>query len=1719
MRGQAGIHNRRGREGPRGPGGEAEEDGDTLYREAENDITDVNERFNYELERYQNGEMDKNEMFHLGNPQGVMRTFLPELPIVMRQRVIRKGSEKKHNVSLSTITDMPAMISDPIFVFQRDANTIGILTDMTDNDGKNVCVAIELGKTIQDGKEYLEVNDIRSFHGREVKYIVEPIVYNNTLRYANKEKGLAWLSSASQPVQQEIDKQDLISAANIVRNFENPSVSDENLREGRGTLTDDELSYENDPVAKMTGRQIRTARLRRAFAERERQRMVNAVQELARKLHLDNVDIVTDTSTLQGRRAKAKGFYSRSTGRITIVIQNHADIRDVEQTLLHEAVAHYGLRQLFGEHFDTFLDNVFQNADENVRRHIIELAEKHGWDFRTATEEYLASLAENTNFENSMMTGWWNKIKQLFLAMLHKIGFEGFTGVTLSDNELRYILWRSYENLAEPGRYRSIIGEVRDIAKQHELGVGNYATTDSQDRAADILGEQRMEEADRQFNEELERYQNGRMDKNEMFHLGNPQDVMRLFLPDLPIVMRSRIINKASHTKHNVDIKTLTNLPQMISQPIFVFIRSDKALGVLTEIKDREGKNVCVAIELNKRIQDGGTYLEVNDVRSIHGRDAENLILPIIHNNTLAFVDKEKGLAWLSSASYNYQQEIDKQDLVSAANIVRNFENPSVEGAELTNNNDKLNRTTEYRRNRTDKTDGANASRLEEANRHFNEELDAFKAKTHKGLLHLGQPGRILNACGINAELTLSPTVLSRKLKQHGLDVDDIKGLAGAIQKPILVYKHGDVHPNIVVVTDLTAKGGKISIAIELDGKGNVVELNNVSSVHSKVATTELERISNMRDGYLEQALRWVDKNKVSDWLGIADLNSPIHANNPKLVSVANILQNFENPSVEGEKNNDNVLYREADDAEEDLGHEWQDEYDRRTLSAAFKFTEAAQDGMKSVSILQDVISKETGKPIKEDENVWALQNRLSSTNKYEQDYFYENYYKPLMRAVGNLVKAGARYNELGRNMEDAQDDILKYLISKHGIERNAHFREVAAMEARRPYEESIEEIRKAVEEGEITQEEADKQIEKLTEQANEAEEKSRIDTQTRDYSGLSELYNNKIDFDDLAEQYVSDFESKFDTADLWNKINAATKATLRKTYEAGLISRSGYEATRDMYQYYIPLRGWSNDVASEMYNYKGQQGVGGRIMKRAKGRKSLAENPLAVIGRMGQDGILQANKNRVKQRLYNLAIGHDTSLLSISKQWYVNEGTKENPDWQRAYPELSGDMGADEVAAALKEFDEEMKALQEEGMATQRRDGLTLKYHTTTMQEQQHRVNVSIGGREYNIYVNGNPRAAQAINGELRMDDEGNSIIQRVNRWLANVYTSLNPEFVVTNYERDAGFAAAIVAATETPAYQAGWIKNMAKFNPLTTGIYINHLISKSTKGQINPDNTTERYMQEFLANGGETGFTNMLTADDYKKLIKKEIKEVNKPITASKAGRVCFGWAQRANRVFEDATRFATYVTSREQGRSIDRAIRDAKEISLNFNTRGADGMRGDGIIYKFFRNLRHWFIFTNPSIQGLNKAGVAFSNHPVRSTLVIAGLPAILGYGVAALASSILDGDDDEKVREAYMDLPKWIRRTNICIPIGGTKFITIPLSYELRVAYGMGEMFWEIEQGMIEPGELVKETVTQLSDLMPLSFANFSASASDAFSGMPAPTSCFLISGVIFMIVLS
>ena len=297
------------------------------------------------------------------------------------------------------------------------------------------------------------------------------------------EKGNTLQTAASQPHGGIALYKDILAnvldAAKVAENSETSQGSAENnFREGKGELSDDMLSYLNDPMAQMMGKPRGTKKQRAQFAERERGRMQAHAEKLVERLHLPNVEIVTDASQLEGKQRTAKGFYNKRTGKITIVLPNHASTADVEQTLLHEAVAHYGLRQLFGEHFDDFLDMVYRNAEEGIRRKIAEASAKHGWNVRTATEEYLADLAERTDFEHASPQ-WWAKIKGFFLDMLRGLGFEAMDGQTLTDNELRYVLWRSYENLTEPGKYPTFIAEARDVAKQHALQVGRFAPTET----------------------------------------------------------------------------------------------------------------------------------------------------------------------------------------------------------------------------------------------------------------------------------------------------------------------------------------------------------------------------------------------------------------------------------------------------------------------------------------------------------------------------------------------------------------------------------------------------------------------------------------------------------------------------------------------------------------------------------------------------------------------------------------------------------------------------------------------------------------------------------------------------------------------------------------------------------------------------------------------------------------------------------------------------------------------------------------------------------------------------------------------------------------------------------------------------------------------------------------------------------------------------------------
>lgn len=458
----------------------------------------VNEKFNEQLTEFTEDNADKIN-FNLGSPSAkLLSAGVADKPIRLHGSKVAKKM-KKHGFSIEELHDLPKAVANPIAVFDnlgKEGNR-SVLTELKTANG-NFLVAIDLGK----GTE-ADFDIVSSVFGKK-GHSVAAWINKGYMRFVDKKKALNYLH-LSAPIAEASDNAELSSAAKVIQDFENPKVSDEKVseddtaidaqnseyrgewlkREGEGQTTDEEVSLANDPVSKMIGKSRYSAGQQVEYAENMRERMAAHAQELAGKLHLSNVEIVADGSGFTGKRQKAKGFYNKTTGKITVIIGNHTSMADVEKTILHEAVAHHGLRQLFGEHFDQFLDNVYESCDYKIQQKIDTLMEEKGYNQRTATEEYLASLAEDMNYETTDPT-FWTAIKEAFLDMLHPLGFD-YAGPVLTDNELRYILWRSYKNLEEPGSFRSILGTAEDLKMQETLGVGQYETEGKESAAAEDL--------------------------------------------------------------------------------------------------------------------------------------------------------------------------------------------------------------------------------------------------------------------------------------------------------------------------------------------------------------------------------------------------------------------------------------------------------------------------------------------------------------------------------------------------------------------------------------------------------------------------------------------------------------------------------------------------------------------------------------------------------------------------------------------------------------------------------------------------------------------------------------------------------------------------------------------------------------------------------------------------------------------------------------------------------------------------------------------------------------------------------------------------------------------------------------------------------------------------------------------------------------------------------
>ena len=1013
------------------------------------------------------------------------------------------------------------------------------------------------------------------------------------------------------------------------------------------------------------GKPTKAEQAKAAFVERQTRRAIDSVNDVARKLGL-NVEVKTDTEGLIGRDARAKGWYDTKTGEIAIILPNHTSGQDVMRTILHEGVAHHGLRELFGEDFDTFLENVYNNASKEIREAINRLAAKNDWNFKVATEEYLAGMAEDTNFDRAEYQNWWGKIKFLFLDMLRKAGL--VLSRTLTDADLRYILWRSYENLKEPGRYRSILGEAEDISKQMDLKVGNFAETD----------------------------------------------------------------NSAAS------------------------------------------------------VADGDSYM----------------------------------------------------------------------------------------------------------------------------------------------------------------------------------YRDGDV----------------------------------------------------------------MDER-------------------------------------------DRAIVR--------------DRYERTIQSGMYQFREAVQDSMLSLRRLMEYIAEATGEKVKDFENAYMAENALSSKNHAEQDIYGKLLFNPMLDEIHNLAKENS-----------SRDEVTQYMMAKHGLERNEVMaRRAAEQTAMDELGKDLRAAERVVQNDPLDQDALDA-LDDVKQRMQDRVDELYKENRERDYGGITGLMgeDDLATAESLAKQFVLTFEGDHDVDQLWGRVNACTKATLEKTYKAGLLSKAGFDEINSMYEYYIPLRGFDATTSDEVYSYLTHEKSGfSSPLKKAEGRKSIADDPIATIANMADCAIVQGNRNMMKQKFLKFAMNHPSDAVSVNKMWLRYDDVQDQ--WEAVTANIDENDSADDVLAKTEAFEEQMRQLAESDPDHYKRgkDAANIPYIALGKNLNEHQVHVKMGGEDYILTINGSPRVAQALNGLTNPDNENAGEIgelvkagKYINRQMSAFYTTRNPEFVLSNFLRDALYANSTMWVRETPNYAIKFNKNFLKCNPAM----LYKLLQKHNSGTLDMNNEMERAFHLFMMNGGETGYTVVKDIEKQKKLIKKYVRMKDASIPAEAAWKLLGDKLDDINRSVENCARFAAYLTSRQMGRSVERSVWDAKEVSVNFNKKGAGAKflnkTGQGKWYSLGNQGarisgigRSFYVFWNAAVQGTTNFASLHKHHTAKALAMDAGL-----FLLGAMLAGIGGGDDDE-----YWNLPSYVRRSNICFKIPGTKsFCSIPLGIEQRAIYGLGELFSSLASGKerMSGEEIAKEIAGSLSSMMPLDF---------------------------------
>lgn len=524
-------------------------------------------------------------------------------------------------------------------------------------------------------------------------------------------------------------------------------------------------------------------------------------------------------------------------------------------------------------------------------------------------------------------------------------------------------------------------------------------------------------------------------------------------------------------------------------------------------------------------------------------------------------------------------------------------------------------------------------------------------------------------------------------------------------------------------------------------------------------------------------------------------------------------------------------------------------------------------------------------------------------------------------------------------------------------------------------------------------------------------------------YAGL----HNFANFEAMAEEF-----------------RAITGDTQRILLDAGIISKEMADAWNGAYKHYVPLRGGPDEPGMGDASGKGVSVNARGERRRAMGHTARDEWAVENIIHAHERAIYLAEKNRVGQYLVSLA-----AAVPDSRLWTIDKPVK-----RKVLKPGQATFVVEHQGIAVGSFDTRKEAdLFVTAMVTSGNKAPSNFTVTRTVGDPQvaYMASGSLADNEVQIYVRGNmvriqlndPLLARAYKKMGQTHLVGILEVGRtVNAFLSKAYTGLNPEFIVSNVQRDLISGVVNITGEEGVGIAGKALKNWLPS--------LRDMLRYSMTGKASV------WVQMYREDGGNTGAAYLSDLERVGKSVQSAydeavgVRQLFRESKPGKATKVVFkkslhlvtGWIEHLNAAAENGMRVALYRSMVEAGKGRAAAAAAAKNSTVNFNRKGEIGAQ-----------LSALYLFANPAIQGSASMGHAlFKGKHKAQAWALMGTMAGLAYMLA-----LAYGDDDE-----WDEVPQHEKDRNMLIRVGD-HVAKIAVPYGHGLAFALGNAIYDLQRG--------------------------------------------------------